>query len=302
VEPLRRRVTLPGPIDLVRTVRRLSLWKHDPSLRRHEGRMWCAFRTDAGPATIAYQPAGADAVDCEAWGPGAERALDLAFEHLGGRDAPEAFETDDPVVAPLIRRFEGLRFGRTGRMLERLLPTIVSQKVTGAGAARSWKQILRRHGEPAPGPSPELWIDPTPDSLRELAYYDLHTYGIERKRAQVILDVVRRARRVEALTREVPSEAETRLLAFKGIGPWTTGTVLSGVFGDPDAVPVGDYHIPNTVTYAFTGEPRGDDARMLELLEPFRPHRGRVITLLMFGGHSAPRYGPRMPVRNIRRH
>ncbi|MEQ8457831.1 MAG: hypothetical protein RLO52_06925 [Sandaracinaceae bacterium] len=302
MEPLRRRVSLPGPVDLVRTVRRFRLFARDPGMRRDGETMWCAFRTPDGPATIAYRPAAADAVDCEAWGPGAEHALERAFEHLGGRDDPESFQTDDPVVAPLLRRFEGLRFGRTGRVLERLLPTIVSQKVTGKGAGRSWQQILRRHGEPAPGPAPELWVDPSPERLRGLAYYDLHAYGIERKRAQVILDVVRRAKRIEGLAQQGAELAESRLLAMRGIGPWTTGTVLSGVFGDPDAIPVGDYHIPNTVSFAFTGEPRGDDARMLELLEPFRPHRGRVLTLLMYGGHSAPKYGPKMPVRNIRRH
>ena len=36
---------------------------------------------------------------------------------------------------------------------------------------------------------------------------------------------------------------------------------------------------------------------MLELLEPFRPHRGRVLRLLQVGAGGAPRYGPRMPLR-----
>ena len=210
MEPLRRRVSLPGPVDLVRTVRRFRLFARDPGMRRDGETMWCAFRTPEGPATIAYRPAAADAVDCEAWGPGAEHALERAFEHLGGRDDPESFQTDDPVVAPLLRRFEGLRFGRTGRVLERLLPTIVSQKVTGKGAGRSWQQILRRHGEPAPGPAPELWVDPSPERLRGLAYYDLHAYGIERKRAQVILDVVRRAKRIEGLAQQGAELAESR--------------------------------------------------------------------------------------------
>ena len=71
------------------------------------------------------------------------------------------------------------------------------------------------------------------------------------------------------------------------------------VYGDPDAVSVGDYHIPNTVAWALAGEPRGDDARMLELLEPFRGHRGRVCVLLAAAGIAAPRFGPRMPFRSF---
>ena len=86
-----------------------------------------------------------------------------------------------------------------------------------------------------------------------------------------------------------------------GIGAWTTAEVLRSAFGDPDAVSVGDYHIPNTVAWALAGEVRGDDARMLALLEPFRGHRGRVCGLLDAGGLHAPRFGPRMPIRSFAR-
>ena len=66
--------------------------------------------------------------------------------------------------------------------------------------------------------------------------------------------------------------------------------------GDADAVPTGDYHIPNTVAWVMAGEPRADDARMLELLEPYRGHRWRVIRLAKANG-SAPKYGPRLSLR-----
>ncbi len=66
-----------------------------------------------------------------------------------------------------------------------------------------------------------------------------------------------------------------------------------------DAVSVGDYHLPHLVSWCLVGEPRGSDDRMLELLEPFRGHRGRVLRLLEASGMTAPRYGPRMPLRNI---
>ena len=62
---------------------------------------------------------------------------------------------------------------------------------------------------------------------------------------------------------------------------------------------IGDYHLPHQVSWALTGEPRGDDARMLELLEPYRGHRGRVIRLLEAGGVTAPRFGPRMSRQSI---
>src|SRR5207247_7586161 len=69
--------------------------------------------------------------------------------------------------------------------------------------------------------------------------------------------------------------------------------------GDSDAVSLGDYHLPHQVAWALAGEPRGTEARMLELLAPYRGHRARVIRLLTLGGIQAPRFGPRMRLRRI---
>jgi hypothetical protein len=64
-------------------------------------------------------------------------------------------------------------------------------------------------------------------------------------------------------------------------------------------VSVGDFHIPNLVSWALAGEPRGSDARMLELLEPYRGRRALVVRLLELSGMRAPRYGPRLAPRMI---
>ena len=96
-----------------------------------------------------------------------------------------------------------------------------------------------------------------------------------------------------------PADAERRLRAIPGIGAWTAAEVRRVALGDPDAVSVGDYHLPNLVSWALAGEPRGDDERMLELLEPYRGQRGRVQRLLELSGMRAPRYGPRTPLRSI---
>jgi hypothetical protein len=46
---------------------------------------------------------------------------------------------------------------------------------------------------------------------------------------------------------------------------------------------------------------RGTDERTLELLEPYRGQRGRVIRLLELAGFKAPRFGPRLSPRRIDR-
>ena len=51
---------------------------------------------------------------------------------------------------------------------------------------------------------------------------------------------------------------------------------------------------PHTVAWYLAGEERGSDERMVELLEPYRGHRFRVVSLLWQSGITAPRRGPRM--------
>jgi hypothetical protein len=53
------------------------------------------------------------------------------------------------------------------------------------------------------------------------------------------------------------------------------------------------------VGYALEGTPRSTDERMLELLDPYRGHRARVIRLLTIYGVGAPKFGPHKPLRNI---
>lgn len=87
--------------------------------------------------------------------------------------------------------------------------------------------------------------------------------------------------------------ARKRLTDVAGIGPWTAAEVALAALGDADAVSVGDYHLPNWVAWALAREPRADDRRMLELLEPYRGQRGRVTRMIFLGHPSPPKYGPK---------
>jgi hypothetical protein len=124
---------------------------------------------------------------------------------------------------------------------------------------------------------------------------------LERRRAEAIRAACEQASRLEQGTSLTLDQANARLLAIRGVGPWTAAEVARTALGDADAISVGDFHLPNVVCWALAREPRGTDERMLELLEPYRGHRGRVQVLLEAGNISAPAFGPRMEVRSIER-
>lgn len=110
--------------------------------------------------------------------------------------------------------------------------------------------------------------------------------------------VCRRASSIAAFGDRPLEEARAALAALPGVGRWTVAEVSRLALGDPDAVSVGDFHVPHLVSWLLAGEPRGDDTRMLDLLAPYEGHRGHVQLLLEASGATAPRFGPRMEVRS----
>ena len=294
---IRRHIDLRRELDLALTLGPLQHGRGDRTIRLRAEEAWLAFRTADGPATLRLRPSGAGAVEAAAWGPGAERALDGAPRLIGEGDEPERLGARHPIIRDLQRRHPGLRLPASGRIVDAAVPSVLEQKVTGTEAFRAYAAILRRYGDAAPGPVSGLLVAPAPERLAALPYYALHPLGVERRRADVIRRVTGRAAWLEASHDSV--EASRRLTVLRGVGPWTAAEVLRSAFGDPDAVSVGDFHVPNSVAWALAREPRGDDGRMLELLAPYAGQRGRVQRLLEVGRVVAPRYGPRLAPRSI---
>jgi 3-methyladenine DNA glycosylase/8-oxoguanine DNA glycosylase len=292
-----RRLSPPERYQFTASVAPLLVPQHDPCGRLARDDFWLAARTPEGPASLHLARTAGDLI-ATAHGPGAHWLADRADAVAGLRDDLTGFAAlaaRHPVVERLARTFAGVRMPATGLVFHRLMRAVLEQKVTGTEAFRAYRKICRHFGEPAPG-NADLLLPPDPAAVAATPYWVFHPLGVEQRRTQTLLRAALAAASLERCG--TPAEATERLLALPGVGPWTAAEVVRTVHGDPDAVSVGDYHIPNTVAWGLAGEPRGTDARMLELLEPFRGHRGRVCELLGAGGIRAPRFGPRMPIRS----
>jgi 3-methyladenine DNA glycosylase/8-oxoguanine DNA glycosylase len=281
-------------IDLPLSLAPLAHGRGDPTIRIDRWGSWRATRTPDGPATMRITARGTD-VTVSAWGAGAGWVVRHAADLVGANDRPEALVARHAIIAELVHRLPGLRLPASLRPFDALLPAICEQKITGAEARAVFRAIVRAHGEPAPGPA-RLRLAPDPSVLADLPYYAFHRFGLERRRAELIRHCSALAPRLDGMA---ASQVGTLLVRVKGIGPWTVAEVARVAYGDPDAVSVGDYHIPSVVAWALAGEPRADDARMLELLAPYHGQRGRVQRLLEVSGIFPPRRGPRMAPRNI---
>jgi 3-methyladenine DNA glycosylase/8-oxoguanine DNA glycosylase len=285
------------PLDLRLTLGPLVRGPADPAMRLASRNAWRATRTADGPAALSIEVVDRG-VRAEAWGPGADRVLADLPSLLGLDDDPSLLRPAHALVDRLARRMPGLRIGRTGAVTEVLVPAILEQKVTGTEAFRAYRGLLRRYGEPAPGPLP-LVVPPPPDLLAALPYHAFHPFGVEARRAETIRRATSLATRLEEAVPLGSAEVDRRLRTIVGIGPWTSAEVRLRALGDPDAVSIGDFHLPHLVAWTLAREPRADDTRMLELLEPYRGQRARVVRLLEASGLAAPRFGARMAPRSI---
>jgi hypothetical protein len=264
------------------------------------GRFWKACATPDGPGTLTVHASG-PVVTARAWGDGADWLLEQVPALLGDGDDWSGLDVSSvPILDEARRRRPGLRLPRTGLVLDALVPAILEQKVTGHEARRSWRLLLRRFGMPAPGPADGMFVPPPPEVLLDVPTWDWHRFGVDLKRQRTIRAAAAVARRLEECTSMSADDAMTRLQLIPGIGIWTAAETAQRALGHPDAVSVGDYHLPNMVVHLLTGRARGTDAEMLELLAPWAGQRQRVVRLIEVVGISAPRYGPRFSPTDIR--
>jgi 3-methyladenine DNA glycosylase/8-oxoguanine DNA glycosylase len=282
---------VPAAYDFDGTLRFTRFGPGDPTARRGPAWFVKAWRSPAGPVTLRLEQGSPGAVTAAAWGAGAEWVLPRVPPLLGLHDSPPPV-TMGPPLRRLARRFAGMRLARVPWPLDKLVGSILQQRVAFDDAVASWRALLRRHGVAAPGPAGVLSL-PEPAALLRVPDHDWRAMGVDRSRQGAVREALRYAHRVHETVSMDLAAVRRRLGALRGVGPWTVEMTMGFGYGDPDAVPPGDYHLPDVVSWMLAGEARGDDARMIALLHPYAGQRFRVIRWLYGAGASAPRRGPR---------
>ncbi|HAM25259.1 MAG TPA: 3-methyladenine DNA glycosylase [Microbacteriaceae bacterium] len=302
--PLRSTYAPTSPVSLRLTLRPLNRGGQDPTMVWDDSGVWRTMPTPIGPATLHLAQRGGTVV-ATAWGAGAEWAVASVPELLGhGDDAGEFDVSGNPFLRDAHRRTPGLRLLRTGLVFEMLLAAVLEQKVTGKEARRAWSQLIRAHGEPAPGPAPAgMRVFPAPQVWRMIPSWEWHRAGVGPQRSRTAIAAASVAAGLERtldLGRGGP-EVIARLRSVPGVGIWTAAETSQRAHGDPDSVSLGDYHLPSVVGWALIGKSVDDDG-MLELLSPWAGHRQRVMRLIESSGFAKPRFGPRMTIQDHRAH
>ncbi len=262
-------------LDLDRTFTLQQVGRYDPTASLDDKAFAKTYLAGGHPirVTIARTESGCDvevasetALDgdpCERWAAELARPLEAFAAH--------------GEMSKLARQVSGLRLVRVPWLFDIAASFVLQQRVTFADAARAWRKIAERWGVHG-----ELGLAfPDAKRMTAVSLSELQSLDIDARRARALLAVAHEDVFARFLRDATPRDKlRKRLASIHGIGPWTTEMILGWGTGDPDAVPTGDLHLPSFVTQALAGEILGTDARMLELLEPFRPHRFLAIRLL----------------------
>lgn len=291
---------LSEPVALELVLGPLQRGNGDPTQQpSRDGAWWRTARTPAGPGTLRLR-VDERALHATGWGPGAGWLIESVPRLVGELDDPSGFRPQHPLIAAAARRLPHLRLGGVGLVFELTVAAVLEQRVTGIEARRSWGQLLRRFGEPAPGPTPAgMRVLPAPQAWRRIPSWEWHRAGVDPGRARTVVAAAEVAHRLDESLSLPREERLRRLRAVPGIGEWTSAEVAQRAWGDADAVSVGDFHLPALVGWALAGRPVDDD-EMLDLLSCYPGHRHRAVRLVELSGRAKPSFGPRLPVGDIR--
>ena len=152
----------------------------------------------------------------------------------------------DPRLATVIERYPGERLEPHGDIFRSLIRAIVGQQISVMASEKIWNRLTRDLAEITP---------------REVAPMDAATMrncGLSRTKAHSIAA----AAGVMAAWQDTPLQSEDirrRLLALKGVGPWTVDMVLIFAAGDLDVLPVADIGLQRSVAAVY-GCARSPDA------------------------------------------
>lgn len=276
------RLALPDDFRIADT---LAQWGRDPlsPAERVDGKAAAkALRLGGVPAVLHVALAPGEAA-CRIESPhplpdgAAREAHEAALRWLGLRDDPAGLVRrlqSRPDLLRIAARRPGLRIPRTPDAFEGLMWAIVGQQVNLRFAFELRRTLIDLAGEDA---GAGMRAFPSADRLAALDPAELTARRFSRRKAEYVIDTARLvatgALPLDALAAGPATALERRLLAVRGLGPWSAQYFLMRAAGFADCVPVGDSALGAALQRLHGLALRPGPEETLALMEPFAPFR-----------------------------
>lgn len=188
-------------------------------------------------------------------------AADFVREWLDlDRDLTPFYETArrDPLLAPVVERFRGLRLVGIPDLFEALAWSVIGQQINMAYAYTLKRRFVERFGRRVTAGGETLWLFPGPERIASLEAADLQGMGLSARKGEYLIHIARliaegrlSKEKLREAGRTGGRDAAGKLLcAIRGIGPWTAHYALMFCLRFPDAFPIDDVGLHNAVKTA----------------------------------------------------
>ncbi|MFI5027451.1 MAG: DNA-3-methyladenine glycosylase family protein [Solirubrobacterales bacterium] len=163
-----------------------------------------------------------------------------------------------------------------------LLRAIVGQQLSTKAARTIYLRVLDLFGG----------ATPTPEQLREAGEEDLRGAGLSSRKVEYLRDlaghVISGELELDRLDQLSDEEVIAEIVAVRGLGQWTAEMFLLFHLERPDVLSGGDLGIRKAVQIEFGLEEMPPPLKVLEIGEPWRPHRSLASLYLWESLNNAP--------------
>jgi DNA-3-methyladenine glycosylase II len=201
---------------------------------------------------------------------------------LGLRIDPAPFELavrDDALLGPVVRRLPGLRVIQSATVFEALTWAVIGQQINLAFAISLRRSFIEQAGRRHPD---GLWCYPEAADVARLVPEQLTTRKFSRSKADTLLRLARLVADGELdLARDADlADVGARLLAVKGIGPWTVNYGLLRGWAYPDCSLQGDVAVRTAIQRLLDLPAKPSLQEAEAFLLAYRPYRTMAAAYL----------------------
>ena len=227
---------------------------------------------------ISGEDPGADAAD---WA--FDAALRLAGAWTDPRPFYAALEPDDP-MAQFARKLRGLALPQTPTPFEGLVLAILGQQISNHVARILRDSLVDTFGAAAEIGGETRKAFPSPSALASAGADALRAIKFSARKAEYICDISAQVADgrldMDAIGALPSQDAVERLVALRGVGPWTAHWLLIRSYGHQDGFPAGDLAVQRNLGILYGDGSRMSEAEARAVSERWKPHRSLATTYL----------------------
>lgn len=184
----------------------------------------------------------------------------------------------DNLLRKPVSAFCGLRLMGVPDLWEALAWAITGQQINLSFAYVLRRRFVTCFGQSYKWGDKDYWLHPSPATISAQSVADLTSLQFTSRKAEYIIGIaeaIEQGRLSLGGLRALGSfrAMRERLLAIRGVGPWTADYVLMRCLRDPDAFPIADVGLQNAVKLGLSLDRKPTEAELKTLAEQWQGFR-----------------------------